>query len=118
MLETTRSMTGLGVRLRSFLTLSLVVLLPHVVAGEEETEKKKDGSTASISSLRRELSQLSRQSLEPAKLGRPAPNFRLPLLTDSEVPDWVPVEGKETRKLRLTAFRDKRPVVLIFGSYT
>ena len=40
------------------------------------------------------------------KLGEVAPDFELDLL------------GKEQKKLRLSAFRGKKPVMLIFGSFT
>jgi hypothetical protein len=46
--------------------------------------------------------QARRGALQP---GSPAPDFNLPLLGKSET-------------VRLSSFRNTRPVVLIFGSYT
>lgn len=47
----------------------------------------------------------AREALAP-NVGDPAPDFELPVLGDRET------------KVRLSEFRGKRPVALIFGSYT
>jgi hypothetical protein len=48
---------------------------------------------------------IAREARAPA-VGTPAPDFALPLL------------GDPARIVRLSSFRDERPVALIFGSYT
>jgi len=48
---------------------------------------------------------LAREARAP-RVGDPAPGFELPLLDD------------RSRTVRLSNFRGKRPVALIFGSYT
>ncbi len=48
--------------------------------------------------------------------GEPAPDFHLGLLEGSPAPEAVPSDGEG--RIRLSDFRGKRPVVLIFGSYT
>ncbi len=48
---------------------------------------------------------LQREARAP-NVGDPAADFELPVLGDPE------------RSVRLSSFRDKRPVALIFGSYT
>jgi len=49
--------------------------------------------------------QRRREEAAP-NVGDPAPDFELPTLGDRE------------RKVRLSDFRGKRPVALLFGSYT
>ena len=48
--------------------------------------------------------------------GAVAPDFSLSLLEGSSAPDFVKPDGKG--KVRLSGHKDKKPVVLIFGSYT
>ena len=48
--------------------------------------------------------------------GDRAPDFRLSLLEGSAVPDYVKPDEKGL--IRLSQHQDKKPVVLIFGSYT
>ena len=48
--------------------------------------------------------------------GEAAPDFSLSLLEGSSAPDFVKPDGKG--KVRLSGHKDKKPVVLIFGSYT
>jgi hypothetical protein len=48
--------------------------------------------------------------------GEPAPDFHLKLLESSNPPDFVEADGEG--RVRLSSYRGKRPVVLIFGSYT
>ncbi len=48
--------------------------------------------------------------------GEAAPDFSLSLLEGSAAPDFVKPDGKG--KVRLSGHKDKKPVVLIFGSYT
>jgi hypothetical protein len=48
--------------------------------------------------------------------GEAAPDFRLSLLEGSSAPDFVKPDGKG--KVSLSGHKDKKPVVLIFGSYT
>jgi hypothetical protein len=51
--------------------------------------------------------QARRGTLQP---GEQAPDFDLPLLSGAE--------GAGSERVRLSSFRNTRPVVLIFGSYT
>ena len=48
--------------------------------------------------------------------GEVAPDFSLSLLEGSAAPDFVKPDGKG--RVRLSGHKDKKPVVLIFGSYT
>ena len=48
--------------------------------------------------------------------GSVAPDFSLSLLEGSAKPDFVKLDG--AGKVSLSAHKDKKPVVLIFGSYT
>ena len=48
--------------------------------------------------------------------GEAAPDFSLSLLEGSAAPDFVKADGKG--KVRLSSHKGKKPVVLIFGSYT
>ena len=48
--------------------------------------------------------------------GEAAPDFSLSLLEGSSAPDFVKPDGKG--KVSLSGHKDKKPVVLIFGSYT
>ena len=48
--------------------------------------------------------------------GEAAPDFSLSLLEGSSAPDFVKPDGKG--KVRLSGHKDRKPVVLIFGSYT
>jgi hypothetical protein len=47
-----------------------------------------------------------RLASEAPQVGQMAPDFELPLAKD------------EAKTVRLSSFRDKRPVALVFGSYT
>ena len=58
----------------------------------------------------------------PLRVGQVAPDFELELLADSK-PATAKAAAKrkpaaENGKVRLSSFRDKKPVVLFFGSYT
>ena len=64
-------------------------------------------------SARGRLSAVARRKAENAKLGVMAPEFELPLLDENA----EKAKGKH-EKIRLSSFRGKKPVVLIFGSYT
>ena len=52
----------------------------------------------------------------PSSPGKPAPDFHLKLLEKSKRPDYVLFDKDE--RVRLSAYKGKQPVVLIFGSYT
>ena len=67
-------------------------------------------------SLRGQLSRISRGALETARPGVPAPQFTLPLLEDSAPPTDVRLDSKGC--ISLSDYRGRKPVVLIFGSYT
>ena len=61
----------------------------------------------------REMRALGGQGVEE---GKPAPDFDLKLL---KAYDLEPGEdGKSRQSVKLSTYRDKKPVVLIFGSYT
>ena len=66
-------------------------------------------------SPRGKLSAIARGRTEAAKVGVFAPEMHLPLLKGSLPPAEVPSAGG---KIKLSDYRGKKPVVLIFGSYT
>lgn len=55
--------------------------------------------------------RMPRQGKGPDE-GKPAPDFKLKLLKEEGD------EDEEPEYVQLSSFKDKRPVVLIFGSYT
>ena len=60
-----------------------------------------------------EMRALSGKGVEE---GKPAPDFELKLL---KAYDLEPGEGgRQVKSVKLSSYREKKPVVLIFGSYT
>src|SRR5262245_26906562 len=74
---------------------------PEGGQGEKPQPKKKAGRPGEVNTPAAKGERIKDQ-LKP---GDPAPDFTLS-------------DPKGTRKLTLSSFRDKRPVVLVFGSYT
>ncbi len=68
----------------------------------------------------RDSSQLSRRARVPAlQVGQVAPDFKLPILVHAAKQTGKKKIGKEPRpSIRLSSFANKKPVALIFGSYT
>ncbi len=53
-----------------------------------------------------------------AKVGRPAPDFEIPRLTFEEKTDGTVIGKVSEKKVKLSSFKGKKPVFLIFSSYT
>ncbi len=51
------------------------------------------------------------------EVGQPAPDFELEF-RESPEPNGDPEQDSETERVRLSSFQGKKPVVLVFGSYT
>lgn len=70
--------------------------------GQAPKDKKKGGRPGEVITPAAKGERIKKDSV---KTGDPAPDFTLPLL-------------KGDQSVTLSSFKDKRPVVLIFGSYT
>jgi hypothetical protein len=78
-------------------SMGLMLILPEVGVGQG----KKDPKTGEINTPAAK-GERKTTALRP---GDPAPDFTLPDL-------------KKTKEVKLSSFQGKKPVVLIFGSYT
>jgi len=70
--------------------------------------ERLQAALASMTPERRDdvIRSFSERAIKGPKPGDEAPDFELPLL------------GERARKVRLSSFRAKKPVALIFGSFT
>jgi len=98
--------------LRFFL---LVLLVPFALSNLSAQEKKDEAQVDDIKGAARKMRQAARSDTLPRE-GEPAPDFALQLLEGSSPPDAIQLDKKG--RVRLSAHRGKKPVVLIFGSYT
>lgn len=83
--------------------LSLVWL--GLAAAVAVAEDRDPGSQGTVESREKALKMMREREAAAPKAGQPAPDFEL-----------ADPEGKA--KVRLSDFKGKRPVVLLFGSYT
>ena len=86
----------------------LAVALPYLVAGCA-TERPKTGRPAEPTASRKR----PRRRDVALKVGQMAPDFELYTLEHA-----LGMQSKAAAKVRLSSFRGKRPVYLIFASYT
>lgn len=100
---------------RLTLLLTLVALASPFGALHAQGRARRDSN-----SKRGKLSSIARRGTEKAKTGILAPDFALPFLDESTAkPTFVSTDAESgSPRVRLSDFRGKRPVVLIFGSYT
>ncbi|MHC4551834.1 MAG: hypothetical protein ACYSUT_03575 [Planctomycetota bacterium] len=52
------------------------------------------------------------------QVGQPAPDFAIPRLTFEKKSDGTTIGKVSDKKVRLSSFKGKKPVFLIFSSYT
>lgn len=100
---------------RNDLKLLYVLLVSMMLLGfdrtlaeinKEETKGKKQGAGNKVS---------SRSGIE---YGQEAPDFELPRLTIEKGKDGKAVGRVSEEKVKLSSFRGKKPVFLVFSSYT
>jgi hypothetical protein len=104
-------------RLAARASLALVAALAALAAGAEEPPRSEGPATPDDSPLtmRDVMSSAMYMDLRTAKLavGDPAFDFALPSLDTRRGDDRL-----TGRTIRLGSFRGKKPVALVFGSYT
>ena len=84
--------------MRSIIT---VFIIAFALPGIGTSQGKKDSKTGEINTPPAK----GERKTTTLRVGDPAPDFTLP-------------DMKKTKEVSLSSFKDKKPVVLIFGSYT
>jgi len=100
------------------LVLALLALMPATATNAQDDVRDPADDVDSVEAARaaaRALRDASRSEKLPAA-GDPAPELALRLLAGSNAPDHAQPDAGG--RVRLADHRGKRPVVLIFGSYT
>ncbi len=84
-----------------------------------ETTRSMAARESDLQQPKKPTSKQARGGDTPAiKLGQMAPDFELPPLTFEDGKDGKKVARIGIEKIRLSSFRGKKPVFLIFSSYT